>query len=719
MNLKSFLLLFSILVLLQLKPDILAAQDTITFSGSRSYIGDKLHFIVDEKHELNFDQIFANKTFSEKKEKSGLNFGNDNAAIWSEFYIYNNSNTSSISVQIENPILDILEIQTSPDVASKITIDNTTEFSRRPNEISIPTFNLSIPPNTYQHVVVHVLSSEEQIIPIIIDRSTNALSTAFNREIIYALLAGVILVMFFYNLFIFFSTSDVSYLYYVVYILFIGFSQLCLGGFTYKYILSSHPHINKYGIVLFPAIAGNFAILFLKNFLRVNKYAPKLNKYLYAVMVIYTFAGVLRLCNFYQESSKVMDFIAVPSVLIVYVAGIKIYNQGFKSALYFLVAWSVFVLGLSLYVFRNFGLLEYSNLTNYTMPIGAAIEVGLLSFALADKINTLQKEKQEKEQEVIQSLQENERLITEQNIILEEKVTQRTSELNKANVQLNSALVNLKEAQIQLVENAKMASLGQLTAGIAHEINNPINFVKSNINPLKLDIKDIFEVLDEYNKLHKSNGTYTKQLADIKSLQDEIDISFVKNEVQNLLKGIEEGAERTAEIVHGLRIFSRLDESTFKKVNVHDGISSTLLLLKNSIPHYIKVKQIFEADGALECSPGELNQVFMNIINNAVQAITTKPVKNEEEYIYIETCDDVKENSISIKVKDSGIGMDKEVKERIFEPFFTTKDVGEGTGLGLAIVFKIIQKHKGRIEINTEIGTGSEFILHLPRNLKN
>jgi signal transduction histidine kinase len=192
-----------------------------------------------------------------------------------------------------------------------------------------------------------------------------------------------------------------------------------------------------------------------------------------------------------------------------------------------------------------------------------------------------------------------------------------------------------------------------------------------------------------------------------------MDITYVQKEIDSLIMGIEDGAERTAEIVRGLRTFSRIDEAALKTVNVHDGILSTIVLIKNNIPYYINLLKEFNAIGQVECFPGKLNQVFMNILTNAIQAIKLKPVKTDEETISIKTRD-VENDQIEISIKDSGVGMTEEVKHRIFEPFFTTKDVGEGTGLGMAIVFKIIQKHAGKINIVSAPNEGAEFIITLP-----
>jgi two-component system, NtrC family, sensor kinase len=285
--------------------------------------------------------------------------------------------------------------------------------------------------------------------------------------------------------------------------------------------------------------------------------------------------------------------------------------------------------------------------------------------------------------------------------------------LQLAHREITTAFKGLKDAQIQLVESEKMASLGVLTAGIAHEINNPINFVKSNIKPLQLDFQDIIELIDEYSILHTADTSeIAPQLNKIEKLRNQIGLEFVKTEIVNLMKGIENGAERTAEIVRGLRTFSRLDESVIKEVNIHEGIDSTLILLRSNIPAYVSIEKDYQADGSIECYPGKLNQVFMNILSNAVQAIKEKPQVAEVEKISIATRN-ISETQVELRIKDTGKGMPEEVKHKIFEPFFTTKEVGEGTGLGLAIVFKIIQEHSGKIEVVSREGFGSEFIITL------
>ncbi|MCB0804680.1 MAG: PAS domain S-box protein [Bacteroidales bacterium] len=283
------------------------------------------------------------------------------------------------------------------------------------------------------------------------------------------------------------------------------------------------------------------------------------------------------------------------------------------------------------------------------------------------------------------------------------------NELISKNKALNSALNDLRKTQAQLIDSEKMASLGQLTAGVAHEINNPINFVSGNVQPLRRDIQDVLEVLKQYDKIIE-----TLKLEDnfekIRELKAEIDFEFVLQEINHLLDGIGEGAQRTAEIVKGLRNFSRMDEHELKIADINQGIESTLLILHNKLKQTIEVVKDYGDIPDIMCYPGQLNQVFMNVINNAVESI------EGEGKITIKTR--MEKNRILISVKDSGKGIPDKVRKKIFDPFYTTKEVGKGTGLGLSISFGIVEKHNGTIEVKSKPGEGSEFIIAIPVDLK-
>ncbi|WP_052444332.1 cache domain-containing protein [Flammeovirga sp. OC4] len=284
----------------------------------------------------------------------------------------------------------------------------------------------------------------------------------------------------------------------------------------------------------------------------------------------------------------------------------------------------------------------------------------------------------------------------------EEELRQQSESLLYTNQKLEEAMQELKSAQVQLINSEKMASLGQLTAGIAHEINNPINFVSSNVQPLKDDIDDLIKLLDSCNDLTKdfeSTEAFQKRVDEINELADEIEINVVKEEIKELINGIEEGALRTKEIVLGLRTFSRLDEDTFKSANINEGIQSTITILNNKVKKKdISMEVALQSDiPEIKCLPGRLNQVFMNVINNAIQAVEERTGKIKISTSYADGDD-----YINIKVRDNGEGMPQAIIDKIFDPFFTTKEVGEGTGLGLSISYGIIKKHGGEIMVSSK-----------------
>jgi len=280
-------------------------------------------------------------------------------------------------------------------------------------------------------------------------------------------------------------------------------------------------------------------------------------------------------------------------------------------------------------------------------------------------------------------------------------------DLTSTNETLHKTVTDLKATQDQLIQAEKMASLGQLTAGIAHEINNPINFVSANIQPLKDDLKDILEIVAVYEKVIKEHLP-EKEANEVQQIREKIKIDTTLKEVNDLLKGMEEGAKRTSEIVKGLRNFSRLDQNVFLSANINESLDSCLVLLHNSYKNRIKIERQFGTIPEVDCLPGQINQVFMNILSNAIQAIP------DEGTIFVKTWH--VDGMVKISIRDTGTGMTEDVQKKIFDPFFTTKGVGKGTGLGMSISFGIIQKHNGKIELFSKPGAGTEFVVTIPVN---
>ncbi len=276
--------------------------------------------------------------------------------------------------------------------------------------------------------------------------------------------------------------------------------------------------------------------------------------------------------------------------------------------------------------------------------------------------------------------------------------------LARSNMELQEVNKKLKNTQAQLVQNEKMVALGHLVAGIAHEINNPLSFVISNVRIFDEVFQDYQQLFDLYHNAKDSLSSQHLQRVD--ELEKQIDLAFLQTEVPRLSKDVHEGLERIRKIVLDLRNFSRLDEAEQKRANIIAGLESTLNLLQHQLKNNIEVSKEYGDIPEINCFPSQLNQVFMNVLVNAIQAIPNKGK------IIIRTFQE--EGMICIQIIDNGKGIDQETLAHIFEPFFTTKQVGDGTGLGLSISYGIIDKHNGTIAYSSELGKGTTCTIKIP-----
>ena len=301
---------------------------------------------------------------------------------------------------------------------------------------------------------------------------------------------------------------------------------------------------------------------------------------------------------------------------------------------------------------------------------------------------------------------------------LEDRVEERTTELK-------NTLEELQRSQSQVIQSEKMSSLGQLVAGVAHEINNPVNFIHGNLAHVQEYTQDLLALIQLYQQYHPY------PVAEIQTVAEDIDLEFLQSDLPKLLSSMKVGTDRIRQIVLSLRNFSRIDEAEFKRVDIHEGIDSTLMILQHRLkgkPEQPEIEVIKDYDNVppVECYAGQLNQVFMNILVNAIDALeenntkrTYQEIENNPSQIKIRTSV-VNSTWLQVAIADNGVGISKEFQQRIFDPFFTTKPIGKGTGMGMSISYQIVtEKHGGKLECFSTPGKGTEFIIQIPLQLKN
>ncbi|PRC93358.1 ATP-binding protein [Solimicrobium silvestre] len=287
-------------------------------------------------------------------------------------------------------------------------------------------------------------------------------------------------------------------------------------------------------------------------------------------------------------------------------------------------------------------------------------------------------------------------------------------DLQRKGEEQQALIKKLQEAHQQLLQAEKMASVGQLAAGIAHEINNPIGFVNSNMNSMQTYVTTLFGVIEQYNTAIGSLTLSSETKDAIAAINKNADLEFVKEDMADLVRESLDGLRRVKDIVQSLKDFAHVGETEWQEADIHQGLDSTLNIVKNEIRYKATIEKRYGVLPLVPCIISQLNQVFMNLFINAAHAIKDKGV------IAISTGTEIIEgaNWIWIKVTDTGCGIDPENLNRIFEPFFTTKPIGSGTGLGLSLAYGIINKHNGNITVKSVVGKGTRFTIYLPVDQK-
>lgn len=563
-------------------------------------------------------------------------------------------------------------------------------------------------------VYLGVKSGKQLVLPLRVNDKATFQKWGQSRDLFFSMYVGIMLVMFLYNLILYFTVEDRTYLLYVLFLVGVAGSQLFLEG--YQGLIPGFNPTSWLGIRLVHFIgifSGITTILFVNRFLDLARLARGYYLLFSYTLLGYVLAFFAVVIGELSLGYQMINGVALMAVLVL-PASIQVWRQGKQSALYLLTAFSLFFVSVIVFALKEFGVIPYSTWAKFAMPLGSMVEVVLLSIALADRINQLKKESALAREEQLRISRLNEKMTREQNEVLENRVKKRTEELEERNSRLRGALEELKLAQDQLVQSEKLASIGQLTAGIAHELNNPINFVSSSAQSLRRDFDDVCEVLQAMRGLAAEDEGLASRVSDMQRRMNELDLEFTLNEIDELLTGIDDGANRTTEIVKGLRIFSRMDGDESSEANLNELLESTLVILRSTLRQEVELAvDLAENVPNISCQPGKLNQVFMNIITNAAHATKKTNLPKEERLVRIRSrvvAEGGKE-WVQVSIEDNGVGMTEEIKAQIFDPFFTTKEVGEGTGLGLSIVKGILDDHKATLEIQSNPGQGSTFLI--------
>lgn len=709
---------FIVSLILFLSISVVYANQGMLKVGSLSgdkYVGSYLQVFQDSTNKLTFGDILKRDSLFEQNSSDVPNLGVNNFNNWVKLQFVNETAHNHLILNISNPSIDRVKLYKIVNgQIDSIEFDINGDLKERAVDHQFYTFDLFVPNNETVTCYIKVNSVKQLLLPITICAEKSIISQILNFDLSSGFFIGIMLTVLLYNLFIFLGVRDNHYLAFVHYIFWVAVVQVAILGFFPRLIGS--PILSNVKFVAFAgAMSGIASILFIKSFLNTKSLHRRVNWSLNTILIGDLIAIVLLIAGFPGLSYEIINFVAGLGSIVVLIIGFIALKHGNKSAKLFLIAWGIFLGSVIVYVLKDYGVLSYNKLTFHAVQIGVSIEALLLSFALADKINIYRKEKEESQAKAMKILLENEHLIRMQNIELERKVQERTKDLTTANDSLTATLQHLKDTQSQLVEAEKMASLGQLTAGVAHEINNPINFVTSNVAPLRRDIDIMWEVINEFENLAlNSEITNEQKTTWIAQYKQDMDIDYVKEEMEFLLKGMHEGASRTAEIVKSLRVFSRVDEATLKFADINEGVESTMVILNSLVKDKINVHKNYGDIPVIECYAGKLNQVFLNILSNAIYAIDKKFGESFGGNLEIVTGIYEEETSIFIRITDNGIGIPDNVKDKIFEPFFTTKDVGEGTGLGMSIAYKTVEKHNGKILVESEEGVGTTFNIIIP-----
>lgn len=663
-----------LLTLLLLFSGVLHTQEIVTISNSNKIqnLAYQAQFIEDPFGNLQVQNLFDKSTATrfQPVRNQVVNFGITASVFWVKAAVRNEIGKDLVVKVGNNALSDIQLFEFVDDkLVSFYHSGNWLPFGNRQIKDVDFLFPLRVSMNRTATLVLRVHHTRGTQFPFQAASITAFYNQAGLQNVLQGIYFGFMLVMIFYNLFVYFSLRDPSYLYYVIYVFLMSIFNAAVTGYAYQFLWPSWPILNQYVDIqaVMVCMAG---IVFTVSFLHTRKNTPVLHKVLCTLFAVYSAIAVTIACGYFVIGSIALEYISLALVIIFFITAYAVLRKGYRPAVFFILAWGFLLLSVVAYVLKDLNVLPINAFTENALQIGSAIEALLLSMALANRINVYKKEKQAAQLEALHSLEENKKLITEQNKLLEKKVEERTYELKKANTELSAALTRLQNTQAQLIQREKMASLGELTTGIAHEIQNPLNFV-TNFSAVNKEL--VSELKQEVQ---------TGRMEEVLSLA----LTIAENEEK-----ISHHGRRAASIVKSMLQHSNGASGERQPIDINQLVEEHLRLAYRG---YRAKESLFtvNVDTALDNSigqvtavPQDIGRVLINLFNNAFYAVQQKKkLLNGTFEPSVTVSTERRGEQVVITVADNGTGISQKIVDKVFQPFFTTKPPGEGTGLGLS-----------------------------------
>ena len=717
LNVTHFLVIFfSLSSIFYCTTTAFAKRDCVSLDENLSTysLEGALKYYEDKSTDLTIQEILGTPSISWTSLNGAVpNFGFSSSVYWLKFDMCNPLIDGEWPIlEVQYPLLDSVTLY---GIAGRTVVfeEHTGDgirYSERPVDHHNFVFYIPSSSAIILSLYLRIETDSAVQVPLALYTWTGFLKHNQRALLIQGLYFGIILAMILYNGFLFFTLREWPYLYYVLFTVSYFNFQGVFQGFFQQFVFDSI-WWQKHALLIFGFISIFFVNLFADSFLNLSRHYSLVSRFLRGIAIVAAFSTLLASVLPYVYMIKMMIATAIPSSLLIMFVGIKLWWAGHLPARIFTLAWSTLLVSFILVSLAKFGLLPRSFWTDNIMQLGGVFEVVLLSLALGERIN------EEKRQ----------RIRIEQNLAtsLEEQVQKRTLELNQAleqisgnHEELEKTYIELKSAQTQLLQAEKMQSVGRLAAGIAHEINTPIQYIGTNLEFLKEGFRDGRTLVSEYDRLIK-NGSCTNNflVKEIENTRKDVDWEYLEEEIPLAIQQSQDGIDQISSIVLAMKAFSHPGSSEKELAEINQLIRTTVTVSRNEWKNIAKLKlNLAENISQVPCQPNEINQAILNLLINAAHAIVHKQQEGENNALgLISITSRMVDEFVQITITDTGGGIPEAIRHKIFDPFFTTKEVGRGTGQGLAIAHDIIiNKHGGKLAVEVEDNVGTTFTIVLP-----